>query len=362
MKEGKGNYELGKDWGCVSYWPSQRIERGDWTSAIWRSPELADAAAQLSECQSLKTMEELGIETYLNPSFMAHFERAEPFTPGSFHLLKSKGSESQTTIQSQPDEWWVHKKRDQKQTAKFIDKAGHLLITQGQDAGTARLIAVASDEKYFGIGWIPFPSLTAEQAQALAVFLNSTAGRMQLMRNAARKLNFPQYGAEAVANIRVPDVVGDAGVCRALKECWERTKNIRVPQYRDGDHWDGIHHPRHPKEKPENWIDSRKLDGTASVRWNAGEIVERAAGKVGVKHHACGVKQPAGGVKPSAETCGQAFGLNPRPIWDRCVSKTLKKNPLFKLSRLNHLRELLHREPHISGKPYHHRADELEDE
>ena len=293
--------QLRCEWGEVSYWPRERIERGDWTPAIWRSPELAEAAAQFAECEELKTLAELGIQTYLNPSFTAHFEQTIPNAPGSFLLLKSKSADAQLTIQSQPDEWWIHKKQNQNQTAHFLAKAGHLLITQGQDTCTARLTALADEKKYIGIGWIPFPGLTAEQAKALAVFLNSTAGRLQLMRNAARKLNFPQYGATGVANIRVPDVLAggeSSEICRELAECWEDTKNIKVPQYRDGDDWDRKNSPRNPQQKPARF-------------------------------------------------------QNPRPIWDKCVSQVLKKNPLFRLKRLNALRKLLHREPHIRGKSYH---------
>ena len=40
-------------WGEVSYWPAERVAAGDWTAAVWRSPELAAAAADIAERDDL---------------------------------------------------------------------------------------------------------------------------------------------------------------------------------------------------------------------------------------------------------------------------------------------------------------------
>ena len=346
--------DLPREWGHISFWPRERIERGDWTAAIWRSPELANAAAEFAEDESMKTLGELKISTYLNPSFTAHFEKAEPETPCSFLLLKSKSADAQTTIESIPDEWWVHKKRDQKTTAHFLAKAGHLLITQGQDTSTARLTAVAGDEKYIGIGWIPFPNLTINQAKALAVFLNSTVGRLQIMRNAARKLNFPQYGASGIANIRVPDVVNDWEVREILLACYEETRNIKVPQYRDGD--SVVAEARKAGKSKKSGQDAGgSVGGSAS---DASKEVVESSSLSSVAASGLDAGEDAG------DSCGQASGLNPRPIWDAAVSRAMKKmiggksgSGKYSIRRLNHLRQLLHREPHVKGKSYHHREE-----
>ena len=72
------------------------------------------------------------------------FEKAISDVPGSFPILKSKSSDSQTTIQAQPDEHWIPKNRDDEirklnggtypEVDKILRKAGHLLITSGQDS------------------------------------------------------------------------------------------------------------------------------------------------------------------------------------------------------------------------------------
>ena len=232
-------------WGEVSYWPAERIAAGDWTAAIWRSPELAQAAARFANDVSLKTSEDSGLlPQATGRSLRGSFEPADYGHPGAFPILKSKGTDAQIRIQSQPDEHWIPKKRDERireanggtypESDKILSKAGYLLITAGQDNSTGRLTAVAGDEKYVGNGWMPITGLSPEQAKALAVFLNSTPGRLQLMRNAGRKLEFPTYSVKEAANIRIPDL-SDARVLERLAGCYERTRLLPVPQYRAGE-------------------------------------------------------------------------------------------------------------------------------
>ena len=64
-------------------------------------------------------------------------------------------------------------------------------MTSGQRTTTARLTAVADEKKYVGRGWLPIRGPNEQEAKAIAVFLNSTAGRLQLLRNAGGHWNFP---------------------------------------------------------------------------------------------------------------------------------------------------------------------------
>jgi len=232
-------------WGEVSYWPAERIEAGDWTAAIWRSPELAAAAARFADDVSMLTVSESDLSPWATGQILRDsYESAEYDLPGSFPILKSKGADSQTTIQSQPDEYWVPKKRNEEflklnngtypEVDKMLKKAGHLLITAGQNSSTGRLIATADDAKYVGNGWMPITGLSPEQAKALAVFLNSTPGRLQLMRNPGRTLVFPTYSAAEAGRIRIPNIK-DAAVRGELAACWDATRRMPVPQFRDGE-------------------------------------------------------------------------------------------------------------------------------
>ena len=218
------------------YWPADRIEAGDWTPAAWRSPELAEAAWEFANNSVLAP---IGKE----PIYQTGRTLSGPFqwvardVHGSTPVLKSKGADGQLTIKSTPDAHMMPKdvgENGWREVSKLLSKSGHLLITDGQDSASARLTATADDEHYVGVGWLPVVGLASSEAKALAVFFNSTAGRLQIMRNAARKLTFPMYRPAGVGNVRVPDVKDDR-IRSVLAAAWERTKDMLVPQYRDGE-------------------------------------------------------------------------------------------------------------------------------
>ncbi len=232
-------------WGEVSEWPAERMQAGDWTPAIWRSPELAEAAREYANRPGLQPIGVAGRSVHATGQLLrGSFEPAAAGAPGSIAILKSKGAKAQLTIKSQPDEYWIPKQRDEAarelnggthpETEQILQKAGHLLITAGQDTGTARLTATAANEQFVGNGWMPVTGLSESEAKAAAVFVNSTSGRLQMMRNPGRKLNFPTYSAAEAANLRIPDVK-DARIQGILADCWERTRDVEVAQFRDGE-------------------------------------------------------------------------------------------------------------------------------
>ena len=54
------------------------------------------------------------------------------------------------------------------------------------------------------------------------------------MRHAGRKIPFPTYSAAEAGNVRIPDIKNER-IRGILAACWERTKDIEVPQFRDGE-------------------------------------------------------------------------------------------------------------------------------
>ena len=172
------------------------------------------------------------------------FERANPDELGSIPIIKSKGADGQKTIESAPDEYRIPKKRNKEsrqfsgsahpQSENLLQKAGHLLITAGQRNSTARVTAVASASKYVGFSWLPVVGFSESEAKATAVFLNSTVGRIQILRNQGKTLAFPQYKPAGVANVRIPNIK-DARIQNTLAACWGRTRDMLVPQFRDGE-------------------------------------------------------------------------------------------------------------------------------
>ena len=237
---------ISNGWGEVSHWPADRMKEGDWTPAIWRSPELAEAARRFASHKGMRTIREQGYscEATLQMMDKKNFIPATPENRGGFPIIDSKGADGQKTIQSTPDAIWQPTNPDEEQRVlnggvypevqKLLSKAGYLLITSGQRTTTARLTAVADDYKYVGRGWLPITGPNAQEAKAIAVFLNSTAGRLQLLRNAGRTIVFPQYNPEPLESIQVPDATIPR-IRQILSNCWEYTKAKVVPQYRDGE-------------------------------------------------------------------------------------------------------------------------------
>ena len=230
--------QIPNGWGEVSYWDAERIEAGDWTPAIWRSPELAAGASKFANDTNLQTIRDAGLTPAQSGRMLTSaYDRSDNSITGAIPVIDSKGAEGQTTIESRPDGFWVVKpnnKSTYSDPKKILRHSGHVLITFGHDARTGRLTAVASDTRYIGNGWMPIKSTTAIEAKALAVFLNSTPGRLQIMRNAGKKLDFPIYAPAAISNVRIPDVK-DERILQTLAACWERTRDMRVPQFRDGE-------------------------------------------------------------------------------------------------------------------------------
>ena len=233
-------------WGEVSYWPADRMAEGDWTPAIWRSPELAEASRRFSTHPEMRTIQDHGYscEATLQMMDKKNFIPAIPGSPGSFSIISSKGGDGQTTIRSNPDAEWQPTNTDEErrilnggtypEADKLLEKAGHLLITSGQAPSTARVSAIADDNKYVGRGWLPITGPDVQTAKAIAVFINSTSGRLQLLRNAGRKLAFPQYNPKPIEGLRIPDVK-NTRIRQFLADCWERTKEMEVPQFRYGE-------------------------------------------------------------------------------------------------------------------------------
>ena len=229
--------QIANGWGEVSYWPADRIEVGDWTPAIWRSPELGQAAYAYASDEDKQSINQDDI--YQAGRRVSEFcQEADESDQDSFALLHSKGADGQTMIVAVPDKRYRPKdstsERCLRGVANLKARAGHLLVVDGQDSSTARLTAVASTTQYVGVGWMPVTGFSPEESKALAVFLNSTPGRLQLMRNAGRKITFPMYRPAGYANIRIPNVRDDR-IRPILTDCWERTKDMVVPQFRDGE-------------------------------------------------------------------------------------------------------------------------------
>ncbi len=65
-------------WGEVSHWPAERVVAGDWTAAVWRSSELATAAAEFASRDDLASLRGGGGSVHkTNPTLSAQYTRTQ---------------------------------------------------------------------------------------------------------------------------------------------------------------------------------------------------------------------------------------------------------------------------------------------
>ena len=243
----RNHQQLDEGWGEVSYWPAERMAEGDWSPGIWRDPKLASAAWQFAKDPNLISLGSIE-DVYVHATgrtLRGNFEPTAYLDNASFPILKSKGADSQQRLKSTPDEHWQVKKpvspsaewavRARDMREKILAKAGYLLVTAGHRLSTSRLTAVADGQGYVGNGWMPVSGVSLEEAKALALFLNSTPGRILIMLSPGKTLEFPTYSAKENSNLKVPNVRNDSALRATLAKCYEETCDVPVPQFRDGE-------------------------------------------------------------------------------------------------------------------------------
>ena len=98
---------IASGWGEVSHWPAERIEAGDWTPSVFRSPVLAEAAYEYANHESLLRMEDQEVVPSAvldGGAQLREFGLADADALGGFPVLYSKSAEVQRTIRGVPDQ------------------------------------------------------------------------------------------------------------------------------------------------------------------------------------------------------------------------------------------------------------------
>lgn len=233
------NEELGNHWGSTFFWPASRMETGDWSAGVLRDPKLAEASYNFVHHKDFVPLGSFaGVHVHATGQVLrGSFKQSSAEVSGSFPILKSKGADSQQTLRSVPDEYWIAKAGNDKgeqQKERVLAKAGYLLLTAGQNTQTARLSAVVGT-KLVGNSWMPVTGLSIDESKAIGVFLNSTVGRLLLMRIRGKTLSFPTFSATEYSQLVLPNVRTNDRVRDILVQSYEETCDMFVPQFRDGE-------------------------------------------------------------------------------------------------------------------------------
>ena len=224
----------------------EQMETGDWSACGWRNPALADDVAYaVAASPYLMPMQEIdGVDMMaVGGGFLSKFEQCARFE-GDAGVLKSKGMDGQMRIRGRLDADIrlkpLPEETEDERASRAVDtlqgyesNRGYLLITAGQRNDGAKVCAVATDEPQLGTTWMPVSGIDRVTARAWAVWLNSTIGRICLLKHRGRTLEYPIYRPAGIRHIPFPDPAYDAAI-ETLAEAWDDTQDQEVPSYREG--------------------------------------------------------------------------------------------------------------------------------
>lgn len=231
------------DLGRICRWPRERVEAGDWSPAVFYSPELAHACYDIDHWAD----DDSGRFSRLGDLYEVNTTRQ---TVGQSRwtwceegraevsVAKSASESGQTRIRGQIDGWArraVAQQGNRRELNALTEKAGHLLVANSQRTNTARLVAVAFPTPVVGYAWTPVRRITALDAKALAVWINSTIGYVLLRKYASRTIDWPMYQPACIKALVVPNTSGSRWQRQRepLLEAYRATKDMIVPQYRE---------------------------------------------------------------------------------------------------------------------------------
>ena len=253
LYEGLRDGDLG-DLGRVCEWPRERVEAGDWSPSVFYDPALAEACHELDQLPATKggKFARLGdlyavntTKQTVGQSKWTWCDEAE----AEVSVARSASESGQTRLQGRIDGWAKRapaQRDNQRELDLLTAKAGRLLVANTQDASSGRLSAIAFASPVVGYAWTPVQGISTRDAQALAVWLDSTIGRILLRKYGSRRANWPMYQPAAIKQLVAPNTAGRhwQRMRQPLLEAWRTTKDETVPQYREPDAevrraWDG---------------------------------------------------------------------------------------------------------------------------
>ena len=247
---------------------NDRMRNGDWSAAGWRNLKLDEAAQLIDRYPMLKrmcdipgvTMRAAGHGAFRALAAKRSGETAStrrvPNEDMDILVYQSKAADAHLMMATTPDTAAKIKTIPPSVTgaeriaaaerahARWSSVRGRLLVSGGQYIATGRLAAVVDTSAAGGLGetWKPIQGIDDQTATAWAVWLNSTLGRIAMLRNRGKKLTYPVYTASGLTTTRCPDP-DEPDAIEALNTTYDLTKNEETPQYRDGrcavrDTWD----------------------------------------------------------------------------------------------------------------------------
>ncbi len=188
--------------GSVVSWPAKRIKAGDWSPVQWSDAGLAKIIFGL---ESLDLLEPIGSRYEMGPDGRQvrgdAYRQCEKDTKGAVRTFWSISSDLRKTIRGEPESWRIPTNTAAK---KLLERRSHILVAAKFRTTNGRLTALYSKEPSIGSGWIPVRIKDGHIAKALAVWWNSTPGRMMLLNRRSKSLDYLHWSLTHLREIRIP--------------------------------------------------------------------------------------------------------------------------------------------------------------
>ncbi len=193
-------------------WPAERMAEGDWTPVQWYHPNLAYTAHDipllappkliaLADIASIKDIPRTFRGNFIYTIGESHPGKANAFCTINEHIMN--------TMESDPETEALPRAKKTQRAHALWQQASPLFITARFSTNTSRLMSLHSPRPALGSAWYPI-ILTPPQRgntryeQALAAFLNSSFGIIQMLNRRTKKLSYPAFALEPLATLMLP--------------------------------------------------------------------------------------------------------------------------------------------------------------
>lgn len=229
--------------GYVREVSTKRMQTGDWSAAVWCNNAIDEAVEAMSEWQELIQIGDIegvglrapGDGSYTNaPGEGARRKLVNVRGEGGQKTLKARADSSMRLKNRRGENEAERRRNEQKLWEKQQREYGaHLLLCTGQNLQSGNLLAVATEERLVGMRWKPVQGIEVEHAKAIAVWINSTMGRIQMMTvKGGDVIDYPEWQPMGLKEVRIPRP--DEQGIKKLAAAFDATCTVEVPRYDKG--------------------------------------------------------------------------------------------------------------------------------
>ena len=208
----------------------ERIRRGDWNAVNFLSPFLVQASRTLKEDNivsvSMVPLDKLADVGPEGRRVRDAYRRSQMPTLSGRRALWLHETDVTQSMQAETDVDIEPKESRRHLADRYWEQKGRLLLPHRLWLPLSRVAAVTLREATLGSAWTPCRPHKPEIAEAICLYLNSTAGLLSLLGDRDnRKPSYPTFSLDTLRSLLVPDFTAlDEARLQAMRDCFEHLK------------------------------------------------------------------------------------------------------------------------------------------